>query len=251
MNKTLGGFLFVKDAITWDYCYEEAIGSLLECCDSVVVADAGSLDGTLEKLRLWALRSSKLKVVYYPVELWDSLHGKTKLAHFQNLAIDHLTTDYQLLCQADEVVDEKSYGAIREAVERGEEGYMCSRINLWGDPYHELCVPQNRMPCSPQVIRLTKRGYKTYGDGESINAQASFQYMDKIKIWHMGFVRDKKIMKGKIINMQEKVFEMGSDTKLKNMEIFNPWAWFDPSTDVKPISEPLPRIIQNWSMLRE
>jgi|HubBroStandDraft_3_1064219.scaffolds.fasta_scaffold08128_4 hypothetical protein len=248
---TLGGFCFVINAIRFDYCFEEAIGSMLECCDQVVVVDAGSDDGTLQSLQLWALRSSKLKVISYPIELWDSLHGKTKLAHFQNLAIDHLTTDYQLLCQADEVIAEDSYKAIREAVERGEEGYMCSRINLWGDPYHELCVPQSRMPCSPQVIRLTKRGYKTYDDGENISCQASFQYVDKIKIWHMGFVRDKKVMKGKIINMQTRVFEMGHDPKLDNMDIFNPWMWFDPSNDVKPITESLPRIVQKWAMDRE
>lgn len=248
---TLGGFLFVKDAIRFDYCFQEAIMSMLECCDKVVVVDAGSSDGTKELLEEWETRTEKLTVISYPIQVWDNLHGKTKLAYFQNAAADFLDTDYQLLIQADEVLSEDSYEWVRDAIESGAESVMCARHNLWGSPYTELNVPINRMPCSPQVVRLSKRGYKTWDDGENIACPSvNFDFVDKIHIWHMGFVRSKEVMKEKIINMQRHVFEMSSDPKLDEMEVFDWRAWFGPS-DLKPINGNLPRVIQKWALDRE
>jgi hypothetical protein len=250
MSKTLGGFMFIKDPIKWDYCWLEAVGSLLEFCDKVVVLDAGSTDGAKEILEDWSFRSNKLKAVFYQESAWLDHHGKEKLAFFQNECIPWLRTDYQFLLQADEIVHEDSYQWIRRAMESDAEGVLCSRFNLWGSPYTKLVVPGNRMPCSPQVIRLTKTGYNTYGDGENIGAQAINNFVEQIRIYHMGFVRKREVMKGKIINMQRDVFEITPDSKLDGMDIFNPWAWFD-LADVAPICESLPRIVQKWSMDRE
>ena len=67
----------------------------------------------------------------------------------------------------------------------------------------------------------------------------------------MGFVRKREVMRGKIINMQVDVFGMEHyDSKLDESELFNPDLWFDPKTDLKPIDEPLPAIIQNWAKER-
>ncbi len=248
MIKTLGGFLFVRDAIKYDYCVKEAIESMLGVCDQVAVVDAGSTDGTVDILM--GMNDPKLTVQFLISREWEEIKGREKLSYFQNMAAKMLTTDYQLLCQADEVIHEDSYASIREAIETGQEGFMCTRINLWGDPYHELNVPLSRMPCSPQVIRLSKRGYKTIDDGESIAAYASFEFVNDIRIYHMGFVRKREVMKSKIINMQTGVFEMSDyDEKLKGMDVFDPYAWFLPH-DLKPISEPLPKVIQEWALER-
>jgi len=245
MSKTLGGFLFIKDAIKYDYCIKETIESLLGVCDQVAVLDAGSEDGT--RLLLHDLNDPKLIVQFLIDNEWEEQKGSGKLSYFQNMAAEMLTTDYQFLCQADEIVHEDSYASIREAIETGGNGFMCTRINLWGDPYHELNVPLSQMPCSPQVIRISKRGYTTYDDGENIAAMASFQFVKNIRIYHMGFVRKREVMKDKIINMQTGVFEMSDyDEKLKGMNIFNPYAWFS-GEDLKLISEPLPKVIQKWA----
>lgn len=248
MNKTIGGFLFVKDAIKYDYCITETINSLLEFCDQVAVLDAGSEDGTRELL--CDMIDPKLIVQFLIDNEWEERRGREKLSYFQNMAVEMLTTDYQFLLQADEIVHEESYAAIREAVETGQEAFMCTRINLWADPFHELNVPLSRMPCSPQVIRLSKRGYKTYDDGESIAAHASFQFVNDIRIYHMGFVRKREVMKDKIINMQQGVFEMADyDAKLKDMDVFDWRAWFS-DEDLKPIGEPLPAVIKKWASER-
>lgn len=247
MSKTLGGFLFIRNGIEFDYNFKETIESLLEFCDQVSVVDAGSNDGTREVL--FDMVHPNLKINFFLKEHWDSIHGKEKLSYFQNKAADMLDTDYQFLCQADEIVDENSYDAIRRAMETDKEGFMCSRINLWGSPATVLNVPQNRMPCSPHVIRLTKKGYKCYDDGENLGCQASFSFINDIVIWHYGFVRRKEVMKDKIINMQRNVFEMGHDPKLDGMEIFDSTKWFD-GDDLAPVTRPHPRIMQKWILDR-
>lgn len=66
----------------------------------------------------------------------------------------------------------------------------------------------------------------------------------------MGFVRKREVMKAKVINMQEGVFEMANhDIKLDRSDIFQPELWFD-DNDLKLIDEPLPLLIQNWAKER-
>lgn len=249
--KTLGGFAFIRFGVRYDYCFKESIISLCESCDKVaIVHPTHKDDGTSDILEQLEEKYDNLDVYTLSGRFWEDMKGKTKLANFQNIAAMLLNTDYQLLLQGDEILHEDSYRWVRRAVESGEEGFLCSRINLWGSPYMQLNVPQNRMPCSPQVIRLTKKGYFCYDDGESIAAPAIPNFIEHIRIYHMGFVRRKEVMKDKIINMQEAVFEIDHDKKLDGMDVFDWKAWFSES-DLKPIGEPLPRIIRDWAMARE
>ena len=142
----------------------------------------------------------------------------------------------------------RSYQHIRRAIESGDAGYMCERINLWDGPYTKLNVEQNRMPCSTQVIRLAKSEYRSYGDAESLAVPfLNLNWVDRIAIYHMGFVRRREVMKDKVINMQRNVFELGHhDPKLDLSETFNPKFWFS-EDEIELIEEPLPRIIQKWA----
>ena len=253
MSKTLGGFLFFKDAEKYDYCYRQSIESLLQCCDKVCVAyfwpseDSEEVHWVEEKV--FKPFSKHLHAQRLPSNMWLDMKGKTKLSNFQNIAAMMLDTDYQILCQADEVVTEESYLPIRQAMETGGEGFLCERVNLWGDPNHMLVVPQNRQPCSTQVIRLTKRGYWCYDDGENIGAPASAAFVDKIKIIHYGFVRKREVMKSKIINMQESIFLTSHDPKLDECDIFNPELWFS-GADLATINFTHPAIMQKWILDR-
>lgn len=246
---TLGGTIFVRNGITYDYCFVEAIDSLLGFCDKVVVVDAGSTDGSQHVLE--SMRHPKLQVHLLDGHEWDEIPGKEKLVYFTDKAIELLDTDWNFYLQADEIVHESSYLWIRQAIKEDTEGFLCSRINLWQSPFMQLNVPQNRMPCSTQVLRLAKSNFRSYGDAESIQTNTcSSKYVDQIKIYHMGFVRKREVMKAKIINMQEKVFGMaGHDPKLDGHEVFQPQLWFGPD-DLVPVTEPLPKIIQKWSMER-
>jgi len=250
MNK-LCGTLFIRNGEQYDYCYLEAIQCLLDFCDYVIVVDAGSDDGTLQKLN--EIDSPILKIISLPKSDWDNQHGKEKLNYFTNIAIqeaDRLGFEYQINLQGDEIIHEKSYNAIREAVQDGNEGYFNKRINLWGSPYMQLNVTHDRLPCSSEIVRLTKSRHRSVGDAESVAVNfPNTDYLNRIRIYHMGFVRKREIMKAKVINMQENVFQIDHDKKLDGADIFIPERWFS-GEDLRPIDEPLPEIIKNWAKER-
>lgn len=245
---TLGGCTFIYNGLKFDYCFRETIQCLKDLCDEVVICAIPSDDGTIEAIR--PLLDAKTKLIIVDEELWNATHGKERLSYFSNIAIANLTTDYTIYIQGDEVLHQDSFKAIREAIETGKNGFMCSRLNLWRDPYSMLKVEGNRNPCSPQVIRLAKRQYRCIGDAESLNAQASFDYVNDILIYHAGFVRKREVMKSKVQWMQTKVFDMAEyDKRLDAHEQFEPMDYFEPH-ELVPIPKPLPKYIQKWAAER-
>lgn len=64
----LSGYTTTYNCIENHYPFMESIGSMLECCDEVVVADGGSTDGTYEKLLVWASANPKLQVYQNVIE---------------------------------------------------------------------------------------------------------------------------------------------------------------------------------------
>jgi hypothetical protein len=253
MAKTLGGSLFIRNGEKYDYSYKEAIGCLLEFCDKVVVCVVPTGDGTIDHVTKFQ-DANKGRLLVRIMSDFEWLHmdfqTKHRLSIFTNYAIEMLDTDYVFNLQSDEILDPKSYGWVRQAIEQGEEGYMCKRINLWGDWKTQLNVPHNRKPCSTEVLRLAKTCYRAYDDAESLAAPCSDKYLDLIKIWHMGFIRKREIHPAKIREMQGNIFKCGVDSKLEGMEIFDPLKWFGPE-DLIPIDGELPPLIQQWATDRE
>ena len=255
MAKTLGGSLFIRNGETFDYCYLQSIQCLLEFCDKVCVCAIPTMDGTvgnIEKVFNEDIKSGKLIVRCEPDSLWNLMvfHTKHRLSIFTNYAIEMLDTDYVFNLQSDELVEPSSYEYVRKAIEEGQEGYLCSRINLWGSPHTQLNVEHHRKPCSTEILRLAKTCYRAYDDAESLAAPCDSKYVDQIKIWHMGFIRKREIHPSKIREMQGNIFKCGVDSKLEGMDEFDPWRWFDKS-DVIPIEGELPPLIQQWAKERE
>lgn len=243
-NKKLGGVIFCIDAIKYDYCIEESIQCLKELVDETVILDAGSNDGTVELLKKY--EDDNTHLVLLDRSEWEKQKGREKLAYFQNMALSFLSTDYYFLLQADEIITEESFPYIRQALRNpSPESYICKRINLWQDCDHYINVPVNRQPCSLMVNRLAKTDKKSYGDGESIDARGSMEFINNITIVHYGFVRKKEVMKSKIINMQEGVFQISHDPKLDQSEIFNSELWFK-DKELSKINFEHPKWIKNW-----
>lgn len=249
---TLAGITIVRNAFRYDYHIIETVQSLLQFCEYVFIGECGSDDETIDQLHAHFGKNSNVILVDCTKE-WNETAGKYRLSACTNKVADTARFhkfDYQFYLQADEILHESSYAAIREAVEQGDNGYMCSRINLWGSPYRILTVPVSRQPCSIEVVRLTRAGMQAYDDAENITCDAvNMQFIPRINIYHMGFVRRRAIMKAKVINMQRNVFGMDHDKKLDQEEIFNPWLWFD-KTDTAIINQPLPALIRDWAKER-
>lgn len=256
MSKTLGGATFIRNGIQFDYNFKETITCLCELCDHVVVVDAGSRDGTQMLLYKMNLLHANLTVITLNEDDWNEQHGRQKLSYFSNIALGALDTDWNFYLQCDEVIHEKSFPFIREAIEDDAvNAYMVRRHNMWKDPYHILNVEQSRKPCSTEVIRLARSQYRCVDDAESLGADGvlSIDYLNKIEIYHMGFVRKREVMKAKIINMQEQVFEMaGHDAKLDRQDLFK-WDDYFSESDLVPLSsttKTLPKFILEWAKTR-
>lgn len=251
--KTLGGTLFAYQAISQDYCIEAAIKSLKALCDEIILVDAGSNDGTAELMLSFA--DEKTKVICLPNEEWNKHQGRTKLSHFTNISINSLSTEWNINLQADEVIHEDSFDAIREAIEQpNAESFWNRRINMWADSKHYLDVPDNRKPVGDVVIRLAKTNYQSIDDAQSLDAQpANADYLDRIKIYHMGFIRSKYVHTKKIKHMLEDVFLMGgNDPKVEAMgQVFDCWGMGFSKEDLKPITEELPIFVKEWAEERD
>ncbi|HTS44982.1 MAG TPA: hypothetical protein VMH01_11345 [Puia sp.] len=111
------GFTFIRNAVKYDYPIVEAIRSILPLCDEVIVSVGNSEDET--KALIQAIPSSKIKIFD---SVWnDSLReGGAVLAEETNKAFDHvpIDADWCLYIQGDEVIHEKYYPAIREAMDK-------------------------------------------------------------------------------------------------------------------------------------
>lgn len=254
MSKTLGGSLFIRNGCKFDYPFEQAIQCLLEFCDKVVVCVVPTEeDETYTKMKTFD-RAYWPKLIVRVVSDRDwqvmDFHNKHRLSIFTNYAIEMLDTDYVFNLQGDEILDPSSYEWVRRAIEEGHEGYLCKRINLWGSPYTQLNVPHHKKPCSTEIVRLTKTCYRAYDDAESIAAPVVDHYLDKIKIWHMGFIRKREVHPAKIREMQGSIFKCGVDSKLEGMEVFDSTKWFGPE-DLVPIEGELPPLIRQWAKERE
>ncbi len=252
MSNTLGGTLFAYNAIKHDYCLSEAVASLKACCDEVILLDAGSDDGTKELMQSFA--DKKTKVVCLPNSAWHSQHGREKLAYFTNVAIGFLSTDWNINLQADEVIHQDSFDAIREAISKpGAESFWNKRIDLYGDSQHYLDVPYNRKPVGTEIIRLAKTKYLSIDDAQSIAAQpADWEFLDRIRIYHCGFIRSKYVHTKKIKHMLVDIFQMGNDQNVEKMgDVFDCWSMGFSREDVKPIEEELPVFMKQWATERD
>lgn len=250
MNKMCSVSL-AKDVIKYDYCAKESILNMLEFSDYVIICYVESSDNTLELLK--SIKSEKLEIIELTIDDWNFYNDKNRLSYITNIGIqkaDKLGFQYVFSLQMDEIVHESSYESIRKAVESNEEAFFVNRINLWKTPEFQLNVPQERKPCSTEIIRLAKAKYRAYDDAESIAAPAQ-HIIEDAHIFHYGFVRKKEIMKDKIINMQCGVFSMiNYDSKLDLCDVFNPDLWFNPEKDLIPIKISTPKLMEEWVKTR-
>ena len=260
-KSSLGGSIFTHNAVEFDYCISEALDSLCAICDSVVVLDAQSTDGTVEVIREAAKKHNNLKVVVGAE--WECCKNYERLARLATFAKSFLKTDWHFMLQADEVLHENSFPFIKNAMAMpGYTSFMVRRINLFGDLNHYLGfdLPQERKPCSDIVLRLAHTHYDAVGDAESLgcdSATNSDEMVDKINIFHYGMVRRDVNFIEKIISMQSWFFGEGSqpdqravDMKANGETRFD-WTRFKERSDLRRLHLEHPRFSKAWAEERQ
>jgi len=188
---TVSGFTFVRNAVTYDYPFVESLSSLLPLCDEVVVVVGRSQDDTLERVR--SLRSPKIKIVESE---WDDTvrSGGSVLAQQTNLALNHISGDWGIYLQADEVLHERDAPAIRNAMEvhgdnRRVEGLLLSYLHFYGS-YDYVGAARRWYRREIRVIR-NGIGVRSWGDAQGfrIDGRKMRVKLTDATVHHYGWVR--------------------------------------------------------------
>ena len=256
MAQTLGGSVFVRNAIKFGYCIIESLESIYALCDEISILECGSDDGTQELLRNWIASKGTVKKIHAEFDHpWEVAPDFNRLAILANIARSKLTTDWHFMIQADEVLHESSFGAIRFLIERPATGYYCRRLNLFRTPDHHVRLDSNKKPCGDVVCRLAKTKFPAISDAESLAIDHGLDraHIDKIVIFHYGFVRQGSRLIAKGLDMQSWFFGKGSspDKRIVQMhdegDIFRPEVYFGES-DVTTIPIPHPMFAQDLAV---
>src|SRR5574341_141506 len=137
----ISGYTIVHNAIEGDYCVEQCVQSLLPICDEVVIGDAESTDGTREFLRSWSQKEPKIRIIEQP---WvQPVNDPRWFIRWINETRKHLRYGFQMMLDADEVLDERGYGVVLNAAKHGTPLWF-ERINYWKNartviPHGETC----------------------------------------------------------------------------------------------------------------
>lgn len=249
MSKTLGGTIFIHNSISQGYCIKESVDCLKALCDEIIVVDAGSTDGTTDLVKSFA--NNKTQVVCCSNEEWKEKQSVLKqevLAYYTNFAASFLSTEWHYNQQADEVLHQDCFEDVRKIIEEDAQGFWARRYNLWGNSQHYLDVDESRKPVGDVVLRLARTGYQSVVDAQSLHVpDARWDYLNKLRIYHFGFVRNKYLHCGKIKHMMENVFGWDNDKRVEEMNnVFDPFVHFS-KDDLKEIIEPLPIFAEKWA----
>lgn len=181
---SIGGTMFLHNAIELDFCFREALASLLALCGEVVCLDCESTDGTSEVLAQLAVENPKLRVEKAE---WKPSPGGTWLAGLANKARAMLTSEYHVHLQADEYLMPEAHGSIRKHAKYKFQTRI-RRINFLPDPWH-IC-PEGWF-FGHSIIRGSVKETPMDGDAESMVCTHNDRVSEGA-IHHYGFLRDRK-----------------------------------------------------------
>jgi hypothetical protein len=210
---SLGGSVFVRNAIRFGYCILETLDSLYALCDQVSILECGSDDGTQDLIEKWISTKEKWKIKYTRDHPWDVAPDYSRLAVLANAARSQLTTSWHFMLQADEVLHESAFTLIRELISRDHAtAFFCRRLNLFLSPDTYVRLDSAKKPCGDMVCRLARTEYEVVGDAESIGSKFVVEqtWVDKLVIFHYGYVREGRAHIDKALDMQSWFFGPGS-----------------------------------------
>lgn len=169
----VSGLTILRNAVTLDYPFSEAIRSALPLCDEFLVVVGKSEDRTLEAVK--ALNDPKIRVI--ETEWSDKVTPrKCLLAQQTNVGLHQCRGDWVVYLQANEVLHQASFPRLRTLMEEyrsdtGVEALLLERLTFWGDYNHCIAV-------YPERFKFTARIVKPYVGMYSIRDAMSFGVFD-------------------------------------------------------------------------
>ncbi|MFK7809619.1 MAG: glycosyltransferase family 2 protein [Saprospiraceae bacterium] len=250
----VAGFTFVRNAIKFDYPVVESIRSVLPLCDEFVIAVGNSEDGTLKLIQ--NIADPKIRIIE---TVWndDLRTGGKVLAEETDKAFAAISkkVDWAFYIQADEVVHEKYYATIKNAMQKylkdeNVEALLFNYLHFYGS-YDYVADSYDWYRREVRIVRRSIPIY-SYRDAQGFrklpNNKLTVKLIDAY-IHHYGWVKDPRAMQQK----QESFHKLWHDDdwvaqNVKQAEAFD----YSAITMLHPFKGTHPKVIQqrigakNW-----
>ncbi|MCF6401660.1 glycosyltransferase family 2 protein [Chitinophaga filiformis] len=215
----VSGFTFVRNAVKYDYPVVAAISSILPLCDEVIVSVGNCDDGTLELIQ--SIGSPKIKITH---SVWDDSlkEGGRILAVETDKAFAHISpdADWAFYIQADEVVHEQDYQAIRAAMrehldDKRVEGLLFKYMHFFGS-YDYVGDSRTWYQHEIRVIRNDKR-ISSYRDAQGFRKEGEKLHVKQVNasMYHYGWVKDPEIQ-AKKLNSSFQLYHGANEEQVSN-----------------------------------
>ncbi|MFQ5889949.1 MAG: glycosyltransferase [Gemmatimonadota bacterium] len=189
----LSAFSIVKNAELLDYPIQASIRSVLPLCEEVVVNVGRSADRTLDVVR--AIADRRVRVLERE---WPEGYGSwmRELSAETNRAMDACRHDWAVYLQADEVLHEDDYPAIRSALVRAAadaraEGLLFHYLHFEGSPEWVLWG-RRRYRREVRIVRRSS-GVRSVRDAQGFRIGAEERRPRVIRsgarIFHYGYLK--------------------------------------------------------------
>lgn len=242
----------IRNGLELDYCFRECIESILPVCDEVVVCDGQSTDGTQECIRDWMRKEPRIKLCVYP---WKNPKGDiTFFTDWINHAREHLTSDWHIQMDADEVLCDSGHTYLHQFLkeEHSPVSLWCNRLNFWKDTQH--LIPHG-VCLSHRVVRVAPTSVWMPSDGPDPRGAEIIKMAinSPLVIGHYGFLRKRDAYFAKSRALHGYFFDT-YDPRLEQAEA-SQGNWMDNIQGVEWKSRllhydgPHPTVIHKW--LRE
>lgn len=164
----ISGLSFIRNGVSLDYPFVEAIRSILPLVDEMIVVVGRSEDGSREAVK--AIGDSRIRIVD---SVWpDQIRPRSSvLAHQTNLGLLHCTGDWVVYVQGNEVFHQRDLPRMRElmvehAGNAAVEGILIERLVFYADYRHFIRVYQDR---HKYVVRAFKPWHGVYSVGDGMS----------------------------------------------------------------------------------
>ncbi|OGF58824.1 MAG: hypothetical protein A2Y62_10085, partial [Candidatus Fischerbacteria bacterium RBG_13_37_8] len=193
----LSGFTFARNAIIYDYPLKECIETLLALCDEVIIAVGDSEDETMTVVSSYA--NDKLRIIS---TRWDSSLGYKVLSEQTNLGLQQCKGKWGIYLQCDELIHEKYFKAVREAVEEADkneaiEGLLFNYKHFYGS-YRLYSCGRKYYRNEIRAIRLGI-GVESYNDAKGFRRNGRKLIVKPVsaEVYHYGWARNPETMQQK------------------------------------------------------
>ncbi len=200
----VSGFTVIRNGILMGYPVVESIRSALPLVDEMVVGIGQGDDGT--KDLILAIGDPKIRIFD---SYWDT--QKTKggliLSEKTNEALDRCQYDWCLYIQADEVIHEDDYPAIRKnledsAADQRVQGFLFKYIHFYGS-YSTVAASRRWYRNEIRLVRRSS-GIRSHNDAQGfrVNGEKPQVKPSGGRVFHYGWVKPPKVMgeKSKLLN---------------------------------------------------